>query len=366
MKTTLIKAVLVYWVLTASVVAAEQATQGQDTDAVRVPITVATAIARDLEVWERSVGDLESINAPTLAAEVDGRIVALNADVGDLVEAEQLLAQIDPKDFELARDLARADIERLQSLITAQKLKVKRYRELVEKKSANQSELDDAVAQFGATSAELAGARVRLQQAERNIAKARITSPFEGKVDERMISLSEYVKTGSPLFHITTLEHLRAWLPYPESLASMLRIGLPVKLSTPVSPGHDVVATVTEIRPEITRTSRAIQVIVDLDNPGDWQPGASVKGAVRVALREGAVVAPEACIVRRPSGLVVYRVDGDTAEEVPVTTGIRQDGTVEILTGVQPGDRLAQDGAAYLTGGSAIRIQQLDDTGAGR
>jgi RND family efflux transporter MFP subunit len=165
------------------------------------------------------------------------------------------------------------------------------------------------------------------------------------------------VKTGTPLFHITTLEQLRAWLPFPESLASMLHVGLPVKLTTPVSPGHEVSATITDIRPEITRTSRAINVIVDLDNPDDWNPGASVTGKVRVDLHLDAVVVPETSIVRRPAGLVVYRVENDSVREVPVSTGIRQDDTIEILSGVKAGDTLALDGTAYLTDGVAVRIQ---------
>jgi RND family efflux transporter MFP subunit len=318
---------------------------------------VVTAQARDLEVWETSVGELESRSAPTIAAEVDGRIIAVTADVGQAVEAGQVIAEIDPEDFRLAVNLATADIERLQALIRAQELQVKRYRELVKKNSANQSALDDAVAQFGATRAQLSGARVRLQQAMRNSAKARITSPVSGKVDERKISVGDYVKTGTPLFHITTLEHLRAWLPYPESLASRLSVGLPGKLTTPVSPGNEVEAVISDIRPEITRTSRAINVIVDLDNPDDWNPGASVTGKVRVALHPQAVVVPETSIVRRPAGLVVYRVENDHVRQVPVSTGIRQGDSIEILSGVKAGDRLALDGAAYLNDGVAVRIQ---------
>lgn len=357
MSKPLIPVSLVCLLLLATAHASEpQKSESRDVAQASVPITVVTAETRDLEVWESSVGELESRSAPTIAAEVDGRITAVSADVGQSVEAGQVLAEIDPEDFRLAANLATADIERFQALIRAQELQVKRYRELVKKNSANQSALDDAVAQFGATRAQLSAARVRLQQAMRNIARASITSPVSGKVDERNISVGDYVKTGTALFHITTLEHLRAWLPFPESLASKLRVGLPVKLTTPVSPGHEVSAVITDIRPEITRSSRAINVIVDMDNPDDWNPGASVTGAVRIDLHPQAVIVPETCIVRRPVGLVVYRVENDSVREVPVSTGIRQGDSIEILSGVQAGDRLALDGAAYLTDGVAVRI----------
>ena len=81
-------------------------------------------------------------------------------------------------------------------------------------------------------------------------------------------------------------------------------------------------------------------------------------GDVRAGVREGAVVVPEAAVVRRPAGLVVYRVADGVVEEVPVTTGIRSGGEVEILAGIRAGDRLALDGAGYLTGGAAVEVRE--------
>ena len=321
------------------------------------PITVTTVSTQDLEVWQFSEGQIEAINSPMIAAEVGGRIISIAADVGQDVVVGQALAKIDPVDFKLAKDLVSADIDRLKSLIVAQKLQVKRFKTLVTKKSANQSSLDEAQAQLGALKAQLAGARVRFQQAERNRIKSQIVSPINGKVDERKVSEGDYVKVGTPLFHLTTLSHLRVWLPFPESLGVQLKVGLPVTLNSPVAPGQRVVSTITRIRPEITRSSRAINVIIDLENPGDWEPGASVTGKVRVAVHKKTLVVNQASIIRRPAGLVVYLLADGKVQEVPVTTGIHQGGIVEILSGVQAGDQLALDGAAYLTDGVVVEVQ---------
>lgn len=322
-----------------------------------IPITVTTAVSRDLEIWESSVGQLEAKTSPMIATEVAGRIIAVSADVGQEVKAGQVLAEIDAEDFRLARALAAADIKRLQSLLRAQGLQVKRVRALAKEKSVSRSVLDEAEAQFGALQAQLSAARVRLQQAERSIAKARITSPVSGKVDERRISVGDYAKVGTPLFHITTVDRLRVRLPFPESLGAKLRVGLPARLSTPVAPGREVAGAITDIRPEITRTNRAINVIIDLDNPGDWEPGASVTGAVRVALHKGAIVVPEASVVRRPAGTVVYVIEDGKAVQRRVQTGLRRDGQVEILSGLAVGARVAQDGAGFLTDGVAVEVK---------
>ncbi len=322
-----------------------------------IPITITASVSRDLEVWESSVGQLEAKTAPTIGAEVGGRIIAVSADVGQKVKAGQVLAEIDPEDFRLAKAVTEADIKRLLSLLRAQGLQAKRYRALVKKQSANQSVLDEAEAQYGAQQAQLIAARIRSQQAERNIAKARITSPVSGKVDDRQISVGDYVKVGTPLFHITTLEHLRVRLPFPESLGAQLRVGLPAKLSTPVAPGRQVVGEITDIRPEITRANRAINVIIDLDNPGDWEPGASITGAVRVELRKGAIVVPESSVVRRPAGTVVYIIEDGKAAQRVVQTGLRRDGQVEILSGLEAGEPVAVDGAGFLTDGASVEVK---------
>lgn len=329
----------------------------QEAEVPAIPVTVTVAASRDLEVWETSVGQLETKVAPLIAAEVAGRLTAVNVDVGDRIEQGQLLAEIDAEDFRLARDMAQADIDRLLALIHAQQLKVKRYRALVKKKSVNQSTLDDNEAQLGALRAELTSAQVRLQQARRDISKTRITSPIDGRVDETQVSEGDYVKVGSPLMRIGNLQWLKARLPYPETLLSQLRTGLPVRLNSPSAPEVTVETTVSEVRPSITVGSRSAQIIVNVENPGPWEPGATVTGTVRVDLHENAVLLPEVSVVRRPAGTVVYAINGDKALQRVVNTGLRREGQVEILSGLKAGERVVADGAGFLTDGASIQVK---------
>ncbi|BCX82507.1 membrane fusion protein, multidrug efflux system [Methylomarinovum caldicuralii] len=321
-----------------------------------IAVTVTPAAQADLEIWEESVGTLEAVNAPRLAAEVAGRIVATRVEVGDRVTPGQTLACIDPGDYRLARDLARADITRLQALLKEARLKVQRLRRLVARKSASQSTLDEAEARLGALLGQLQAARVRLQQAERDLGKTVIVSPVNGRVDARHVSVGDYVKPGSPLFDLTGLTRLRARLPYPESLAGRLRPGLPVRLSTPAAPGQAVEAVVTDLRPRIDPGSRAVEILVDFANPGDWRPGASVTGMLQVARHENAVTVPEAAVVVRPAGKVVYVIEDDRARQRVVRTGLVREGRVEILDGLAAGEPVAVDGAGFLTDGAVVEV----------
>lgn len=330
----------------------ETATAGSGT-----PITVAAAVTRDLEIRETSVGQVEPQVAPLVAAQVAGQITAVNVDVGELVAKGQVLATIDATDFHLARKAAMADIDRLRALIHAQQLKVNRYHELISKNSVNQSTLDDAEAQLAALQAELEAAQVRLQQAQRNIEKATITSPIDGRIDSTQVFEGDYIKTGAPLMRIGDTKHLKVRLPFPETLLSDLRPGLPVRLVSPSSPGNVLDAVISEVRPSITLGSRAAQVIVHVVNPGRWEPGATVTGEVEIGVHKNAILVPEISVVRRPAGTVVYVIDGGRAMERRVSTGLRRDGQVEILSGLEAHEQVAADGAGFLSDAAAVDVK---------
>ena len=343
---------------TASVANAEGVTDKGQVQVPATPITITAAKVMNIDIWEPSVGQLEAQTAPVVAAEVGGRISSVAAYEGQKIKVGQLLATIDKTDFRLAKEVVEADINRLEALIKARKLQVRRFRILVRKKSATQVSLDNAEAEYGALKAEIVSAHVRLKQARRNITKADIVSPVEGRVDDRRISVGDYVQVGTPLFHITAREHLKVRLPFPESLGATLRTGLPVQLTSPIAPGITVDGKITKIRPLITPENRSIDVIVVVRNPGPWDPGASVSGKVRVKRHENAVTVPERSVVLRPAGAVVYVIKNDIAKQRVIKTGLRLDGAVEILSGLDAGEVVAMDGAGFLTDGAPVEIKK--------
>ncbi len=321
------------------------------------PVTVTRAMSETLEVTERAVGTIEALYAPTVAAEVAARVVAVEVEEGGEVKKGQLLARLDPEDYRLAVAAARASLERIEALIHGQKLKVDRLLALRRRQSASQSALDEADSALKALLAQRALARVRLAQAERRLSLTRIASPVEGRVSSRMVSPGDYVKPGTPLFHLTGRRRLRARLPFPETLAGRLRQGQPVRLVTPQAPEQVVETTVSGLRPEITPSNRALEALVQFDNPDGWEPGASVTGTVTLEVHEGAVTVPEAALVRRPAGEVVYVIEGDTAHQRVVRSGLRLHGRVEITAGLAAGETVAVDGAGFLSDGAKVEVK---------
>ncbi len=323
-----------------------------------VAVTVTMPKRIDLEIWQPAVGYLEARSAPRIAAEVAGRVIAVQADVGDKVKKGVTLATLDSEDARLSKQAAEADVSRIDALIRAQRLTVKRLRALVKERSAKQSALDDAVAQLAARRAERMSAMVRVQEAERRLAKTAIRSPIDGRVDARQVSVGDYVAPGTLLFRLIDPARLRARLPYPESLIGRLRPGEAVRLESPSAPGREVNAVVSEVRPSVTAGSRAVQVIVNVTNPGGWRPDASVSGRVRVARHKGALLVPETSVVPRPAGMVVYVVEGSVARQRVVRKGITRDGETEIREGLKGDERVVVDGAGFLTEGATVEVKR--------
>ncbi len=319
-------------------------------------VTVATARRQVVEDWRPSVGTLEALASPKVAAEVAGRIEKVLVDEGDEVRKGQLLAVIDKTDYRLAVEQAKAAVAQAQAQLRGFALRLARVKRLVAKGSAPQSVLDNTQAAHDAVAAALSAARARLRKAQRALEKTEIRSPVAGRVQKRLVSAGDFIGAGHPAFVITSEARLRARLPVAEALAPMLKPGLPVRLESPLTPGQVVETHITALAPAVDPASRAVHVLAVVDNPGGWKPGASVKGAVRVAQRESVVV-PAVSLVLRPRGHVVYVLRGPTAHEVRVTPGLTlEGGLVEIRNGLRGGETVVAEGAGFLRDGQPVKV----------
>lgn len=322
-----------------------------------VRVTAAEAERRAVEVTEWAVGIIESRFAPQVSAQVSGEVVKLYVDEGAAVEAGAPLADIASQEYRLERTAAEADVQRLQALLDNEQRALARARELFRDNLVSADALDQAESQLKARQGELAGAEARLADSERLLGKTRLLAPVRSQVATRQIDVGDYVQTGTVAFDLVDVENLRVRLPFPEYQAPRLRTGLPVRLSSAAS-DQTVSADISEVRPDVNPANRAITVIVDFANPGSWRPGASVRAEVVLEVRPDALLVPQVAVVRRPAGDVVYVIEDGVARERPVRRGERNGAFVEILDGLAPGERVAVDGAGFLTNGAAVEIAE--------
>ena len=321
-------------------------------------ITTTLAKAGAMEITEETLGTLEALIDPKIGAEVAGKVVQVLAGAGKAVSKGELLAIIDDADIALQHRADEADRKRAEALLAQQERVVERQQQLVQKGFISQNAADDARAQRAALRQQLAAAGARGDLSRRNQGKARVLAPFGGMVETQIVSAGDYVKVGDPLFQLVSSQKLRAHLPFPESAAPRLKKGQAVILTSPQRPGSAFRGVVSEIKPGVSESGRALDVLVDIDNTEGFRPGGTVNAAVVVAAREDAVQVPEQSVVLRPAGKVVYAIQEGKAIQVVVEVGAKRGGMVEIVKGLPAGATVALDGAGFLTNNASVSVQE--------
>lgn len=328
-------------------------------DARATLVTVTKVKNQTIEVTQSTVGTLEGLINPTLAAETAARVIGVHVNIGDTVQKGQLIATLDATDFTMQRNEAQAEVARIQALLDNQSKIVERNQALVDKNFISQNAVDNEVAQQNVYKQQLAAAKAKVSSINHNSSKSKVYAPVSGTIESKTVDTGDYLRVGDPIVQIVSKQTLRAHLPFPENLGPQLKPGLTVRLRTPTS-DQTIESTINELKPQIAEGNRTIDVIADVTNADGWQPGATVTGTVVLGERPATIMVPEQSLVLRPAGEVVYVLRDNIAIQVIVKTGIRQNGLIEIQSGLTDNDIVIVDGAGFLTDKAVVEVAKDD------
>ncbi len=336
----------------------QAADETEDSGPRRVAVTYVEAVPQRIEDIERTLATVEAKWSASIAAEVAATVETIAVDAGDRVERGMLLATLDSRDLEIEVARASANVRRLETTIASRERDVERQRQLAERGHVSESALEAVESELGALRQELEVAQSELQRAERNLERAQILAPHAGTVARRRVSEGDYVTAGTVILEIPRADRLQVRIPVPETVAERLEPAMPVRLSTVASHGN-IAAEITQIEPQVSPTSRTVTVIAEIDNPGGWRPGNSVNAEIVLDTRS-AIALPPRSVVRRPAGNVVFVVKEGEAHERVVSLGQRTREWIEIVDGIEPGDRVIVDGAGFMSDGAAVNARPHD------
>jgi RND family efflux transporter MFP subunit len=335
--------------------ATENKKEGGKNEQKPILVTITQVKNQALEITEEAIGSLEGLTNPTVSAEVAARVIKIHVNTGQAVKQGQLIATLDAADFGMQRNEAQAEVARIEALLTNQAKTVERNQALVNKKFISQNAVDNDIAQQNVLKEQLAGAKARVGSINHGSSKTKIFAPASGNIEKKLVDDGEFLRIGDPIVLIVSTQRLRAHLPFPEHIGAQLKPGLKVRLSTPTS-DKTVEASIHELKPMITEGSRTVDVIADIFNASGWQPGASVTGTVILGTQPAAMMVPEQSVVLRPAGEVVYVMRDGKAFQAIVKTGLRQNGLVEVISGIAENDVIVVDGAGFLTDKALVKL----------
>lgn len=304
-------------------------------------------------------GVIQGAQNADLAFEVPGRLIEFPAEEGLSVEQGQLLAKLDPADFQAALDAAQARYNSAKSTF-------ERFKEVFEKGAISRQQFDNSVRQFEVEQAQLASAEKALRDTE-------LRAPFTGRIGRTYVENFNNVQAKQAILLLQDVSSLEVVLNVPEQDWLRAKPGVTLAQATERSrpriglsnlPGREFPAELAEIATAADPVTRTFAVRARFSPPDDLiiLPGMSATVTINVpddvAILTGVTQIPVSAVIGGDDGgSYVWKIDSETmrASLAPVTIGQMSGSLVSIVEGVDEGDRIAISGVQHLTDGMQVR-----------
>jgi len=181
----------------------------------------------------------------------------------------------------------------------------------------------------------------------------------------RTISPGDYIDDESPVVRIDSTDRLQLTFEMAELGLQVARVGMPVIARVAAYPGETFGGEVFVVSPTLDPATRRVVLKAWIPNAdGRLLPGMFAETDLEVGRREAAITVPEAAVVFDRHGTFVWRLDADgLAERVPIQTGLRTGGSVEVTLGLEPGDSIVTAGTNKVSEGDRIAVAAPSPTG---
>lgn len=347
------------FVASGSALAADEAPAGPP------PALVRVGSVHTQNVQQRSdvLGRLREVRRATVAAEMSGRVVAIEAEEGQrVVGGKTVLAKTDDLWAQIALQRAEAAYAEMTALVAEEEARLDRaasdlkyLRQLQEQNSARPKEVEDAASAVRESEAKVSKARAQKQSADADLRRAKeeverltVVAPFDGVVVRKMTEVGQWLATGNPVAEVISSGEIEAVVDVPESLVNHLKANEAIEVI--IEPLRmEVMGKVVAIVPDANAAARTFPVKIRLDDKqGQLKPGMSVIARAPTGTSADRLTVPRDAIMRTPNGAVVWANIGGQAMSIGV----------KVLFGV--GDRYAIDvlgGGPPLTDGMQVVVE---------
>jgi len=294
-----------------------------------------------------------------LASRAAGIVARVNVDLGETVQAGDVLALIDSAEF----GMAKAAFLQARSLVDLWEKNHARERSLMEKSVATERDVLEAETKLVECRIELSNASQRLRNlglSEADIAAVAatgdtsshlpLTAPFPGVVVDRAAVMGEVIDTARPLFSVADTSSMWAMLDVYESDVARLERGQRVRITIEGLPGRTIEGSLTWISAHVDHRTRTIKARAEIANPGGVLR-ANMFGRASVEIRtiENAVLVPEAAVQWDGCCNIVFVRHTDTIyQPYKVTLGFQRDGYFVVEQGLPPGEAVVTQGSFLL------------------
>lgn len=308
-------------------------------------LTTATAELVELPRVFRLDGVVEAVNRTTVSAQTSGQVQEILFDVDDYVEKGQVVAILKDTEHQAGVVRAAADLKAAVGQLEEARDEHKRTSDVYAKKLVSEADMDRAKAALTSALARFESARAGLIQAKEQLDYTQVKAPHTGVVTERHTQVGEIAQPGQKLISGLALDRLRVVVDVPQSLITSIRKFNSARIELPDE--GVVEADQLTIFPFADRGSNTFKVRIDLpENTRDLYPGMFVKSAFVTGVRQELLL-PAGAVVYRSEVTGVYVVGDDGHVQFRhLRLGEKMTGGISVLSGIEPGERVALDPVA--------------------
>jgi len=286
---------------------------------------------------------------------------------GQIVKAGELLAQIDPRPFEVMLSQAEGQMAHDKALLENARIDLDRYKVLWQQDSIPKQQLDTQEALVRQYEGQIKTDQAQIDNAKLQLVYSRITSPITGKIGLRLVDPGNIIHAAdvNGFVVITQLQPITVIFPIPEDnlppVIAALNAGrrLPVEAFNRQQTEKLATGVLLTVDNQIDQTTGTVKLKATFDNADSKLfPNQFVNARLLIDEKKGVLIAPSAALQRGPQGAYVYVVKADhTASVRPVTVGEVQSGEVSIASGLSEGELVVTDGAERLREGIKVDVK---------
>lgn len=359
----MIRRFLAALIVAAAPLMATQSAHAQTAAPPAIPVTVAAPLARTIASWDEFWGRLEPVQRVEVRPRISGFVEQVHFTDGAMVKAGDLLFTIDKRPFQIAVEVAKADIARLEAQLELAQSEVDRAEPLAKTKVLSDQVFEQRKSSLTVAQAQLAASKANLKSAELNLEWAEVRAPISGRISDKKVDAGNLVGVGQNgatllativsidpihfVFDVSEADYLRFSRLYQSGKRQARESGIPVKMKLSDEGDYNHQGVMNFVDNALNERSATVRARAVFDNKdGFLTPGVFGRLAV-FGGESSALLVPDAAILSDQARKIVLTVDAENKVAATVVTlGQMSDGLRVIKSGLKGDERIIIEGVA--------------------